>query len=78
MKADFDYPEPYWDDISKDAKDFINKLLVVDPRKRLTAEGALHHPWLQGGGVPNKPLNIKSEMTKFQSQRKITSSQNIK
>ena len=28
------------------AKDFVRKLLVVDPDNRLTAAEALHHPWL--------------------------------
>lgn len=29
------------------AKDFISRLLVVDPRKRFTAKQALHHPFIQ-------------------------------
>ena len=37
---------PYWDPISADAKDFVAKLLVVDPRKRMTAAEALNHRWL--------------------------------
>eukprot|EP01092_Planopodium_desertum_P003606 TRINITY_DN16666_c0_g1_i4.p1 TRINITY_DN16666_c0_g1~~TRINITY_DN16666_c0_g1_i4.p1 ORF type:complete len:278 (-),score=68.07 TRINITY_DN16666_c0_g1_i4:70-813(-) len=48
MAADFEYPDDYWKGISKSAKDFINKLLVVDPKKRLTARDALSHPWLAG------------------------------
>ncbi len=32
--------------LSDDAKDFITKLLVVDPKKRLSAGKALNHPWL--------------------------------
>lgn len=46
MSGTFDYPEEYWDTISKDAKDFINNLLKTDPKQRLTAEAALKHPWL--------------------------------
>jgi serine/threonine protein kinase len=29
------------------AKDFISKLLVLDPKKRLTTEQCLNHPWLK-------------------------------
>lgn len=29
MKADFDFPDPYWTEISTEAKDLISKLLVV-------------------------------------------------
>ena len=31
----------------KECTDIIQKLLTVDPRERLTAEGALRHPWFQ-------------------------------
>ncbi|KAJ8286038.1 hypothetical protein GJAV_G00033840 [Gymnothorax javanicus] len=36
-----------WDKVSKEAKDLVKKLLVVDPKKRLTIEEALQHPWMQ-------------------------------
>lgn len=35
-----------WDDVSVSGKDFITKLLVKDPSKRMTAVEALHHEWL--------------------------------
>lgn len=46
MKAEFDFPSPYWDPVSQLGKDFIKKLLVVDPKKRLTAEQALEDSWI--------------------------------
>jgi hypothetical protein len=33
--------------LSSDAKDFVAKLLVTDPRRRMTAAEALNHPWMQ-------------------------------
>eukprot|EP00026_Physarum_polycephalum_P010832 Phypoly_transcript_11013.p1 GENE.Phypoly_transcript_11013~~Phypoly_transcript_11013.p1 ORF type:complete len:299 (+),score=64.39 Phypoly_transcript_11013:159-1055(+) len=48
MEANFDYPEEYWGSVTKEAKDFINKLLVVDSDKRMSAVDALRHPWLAG------------------------------
>lgn len=38
---------PYWDPISADAKDFVSKLLLVDPKKRLNSTDALNHPWVR-------------------------------
>ena len=35
-----------WEGISELAKDFVRKLLVYDPRERLSASDALKHPWL--------------------------------
>jgi len=39
------FPEG-WGDLSEDGKDFIKKLLVADPKVRLSADQALSHPWL--------------------------------
>ena len=33
-------------DMSEEAKDFVKGLLKRDPRRRLTAEDALQHPWI--------------------------------
>jgi len=35
-----------WTDISAEGKDFVSKLLVVDPKIRMTAKQALEHPWI--------------------------------
>ena len=39
------FSDECWSFVSDDAKDLINKLLVVDPSKRYTCEQALKHPW---------------------------------
>ncbi|CAE8738763.1 unnamed protein product, partial [Polarella glacialis] len=36
----------YWERVSDVAQDFVKKLLLVDPLKRLTAEQALQHPFV--------------------------------
>lgn len=36
-----------WDSVSDDALEFIRSLLMKNPRKRLTADEALMHPWLK-------------------------------
>ena len=38
MRGEFTFHSPAWDDISKDAKDFISALLEVDPDHRATAK----------------------------------------
>ena len=42
-----------WDAISDAAKDFLHKLLIVDPNRRMTAEQAEEHPWFAEQGVRN-------------------------
>eukprot|EP00750_Incisomonas_marina_P030991 INCI7691.2.p1 GENE.INCI7691.2~~INCI7691.2.p1 ORF type:complete len:393 (+),score=80.53 INCI7691.2:195-1373(+) len=44
--AAFDYPPEFWSQVSDEAKNFIDKLLVKDPKARLTTEQALEHPWI--------------------------------
>jgi calcium-dependent protein kinase len=47
MRCDYTFDTPIWKEaISVDAKDFIDKLLVVDPKSRCDAAEALKHPWL--------------------------------
>lgn len=45
--ADLRFPTDPWDRISETAKDLITGMLRVDPSKRLTAEEALAHSWME-------------------------------
>lgn len=46
LNGRYEFPSPYWDNISLDAKDLIKKLLVLDPQTRLSAVEIMQHPWL--------------------------------
>ena len=35
LKGKYDFPSPWWDNISKDAKDLVKAMLTVDPKKRV-------------------------------------------
>ncbi len=39
-------PERVWNGVSSEAKDFVRKLLVINPEERMTAKQALGHSWL--------------------------------
>jgi len=41
----YNFPDPYWSKVSKEAKDLVSSLLQVDPTLRITADQALEHPW---------------------------------
>ena len=53
---DLEFPSPEWDNVSESAKDLIQKLLVVDPAKRLSANQALSHLWVSGAGAGNQSI----------------------
>jgi calcium/calmodulin-dependent protein kinase I len=58
-KGQFQFPDADWAAVSPEAKDFIKKVLVLDPKQRLTAAQALEHAWIKSGGKPNKLANFK-------------------
>jgi len=55
-----------WDSIGWEAKDLIKKLLLLDPDNRMTATGALSHPFLapkeQGIAIPVNRRSSLSDM----------------
>jgi len=64
-----------WEDcpeVTPLAKHFIQHLLVKDPKKRYTAEGALTHPWVKGQGVSKLSLqpSFKDLMTEYNKARR--------
>jgi len=70
------FPSPYWDGISKSARDFVSSLLQVDVLQRLTAEQALNHNWitLTSSDEDRNAVNLKvalSRMDYFNSVRQI-------
>ncbi|CAK7334273.1 unnamed protein product [Dovyalis caffra] len=59
LKNKPDFRRKPWPTISSSAKDFVKKLLVKDPRARLTAAQALSHPWVREGGDASEiPIDI--------------------
>ncbi|CAH3112916.1 unnamed protein product [Pocillopora meandrina] len=57
MKGEYEFDTPYWDDISDSAKNFIERLLQIDPKKRFTCKQALNHPWISGGEALDRDIH---------------------
>ncbi|KAJ6300318.1 hypothetical protein OIU76_021178 [Salix suchowensis] len=72
LHGDLDFTSDPWPNISSSAKDLVRRMLVRDPKKRLTAHEVLSkyataerifrfpagHPWVHDDGVaPDKPLD---------------------
>ncbi|KAF5395333.1 Myosin light chain kinase smooth muscle [Paragonimus heterotremus] len=47
MRVTYDFNYPEFDEISEGARDFIRKLLIKDPRKRMMASECLEHSWIK-------------------------------
>jgi len=66
MIGEYEYPDEYWADISDEAKDLIDNLLLIDPEERFTAEQALAHPWIVNGSQNStKELNVQQNLKDF-------------
>jgi len=74
-RGKYDFDMSAWEDVSMDAKDLINNLLVIDPKKRFTVEKALHHPWVErlAPNSGNKQLSgtAFSNLKAFRAQNKL-------
>ncbi|KAM1340294.1 hypothetical protein ACFX2H_038709 [Malus domestica] len=57
LRGVIDFKREPWPQISDSAKSLVRQMLEPDPRKRLTAQEVLEHPWLQNAKkAPNVPL----------------------
>ncbi|GFN76867.1 calcium/calmodulin-dependent protein kinase type 1 [Plakobranchus ocellatus] len=54
MGGHYSFPKQYWGDVSETAIDLMKKMMVVDPKKRLTFDEVLSHPWLQDDAMKTK------------------------
>uniref|UniRef100_A0A5B6YL44 non-specific serine/threonine protein kinase n=1 Tax=Davidia involucrata TaxID=16924 RepID=A0A5B6YL44_DAVIN len=74
LHGDLDFSSDPWPSISDSAKDLVRRMLVRDPKKRLTAHEVLCHPWVQVDGVaPDKPVDsaVLSRMKQFSAMNKL-------
>ncbi len=68
-KVDFER-KPIWKEISKEAKDFISKLLEKDLKKRIEMKAALEHPWFKKFNLQNEvDDNVNKDFKKSNSIR---------
>ncbi|KAL2911718.1 hypothetical protein HK105_208819 [Polyrhizophydium stewartii] len=58
LRGKFTFFSPDWDEITDTAKDFITKLIQVDPVKRLTAQQALQHKWITKETSSEQKINM--------------------
>ena len=46
-KGKYNYRHEIWKTRSKEVMDLIDAMLTYNPKNRITAEDALHHPWIK-------------------------------
>uniref|UniRef100_A0A8D3BRS2 calcium/calmodulin-dependent protein kinase n=1 Tax=Scophthalmus maximus TaxID=52904 RepID=A0A8D3BRS2_SCOMX len=72
----YDFPSPEWDTVTPEAKDLINKMLTINPAKRVTATDALKHPWICQRSTVASMMHRQETvecLKKFNARRKLKS-----
>lgn len=72
INARYKFHQDAWGSVSAEAKDFISKMLVVDPAQRATPLYLLQHPWIKSQTLTKSNLshtihNLKS----FNAKRRL-------
>mmetsp|Transcript_17191 Transcript_17191/g.28765 ORF Transcript_17191/g.28765 Transcript_17191/m.28765 type:complete len:656 (-) Transcript_17191:190-2157(-) len=60
-RVNFQKHAAIWASLSPAAKDFVQQLIVLEPRSRMTAAQAQRHPWLQAEERPLLPASPEDE-----------------
>lgn len=75
LEGNIDFDSDPWPSISESAKDLVRKMLSKDPKKRITAQEVLEHPWIRedGGEASDKPIDsaVLSRMKQFRVMNKL-------
>ncbi|GAB2212179.1 hypothetical protein Droror1_Dr00025529 [Drosera rotundifolia] len=74
IRSVIDFKRDPWPKVSDNAKDLVKRMLDPDPKKRLTAQGVLDHPWLQNAKkAPNISLGetVKARLKQFSVMNKL-------
>lgn len=74
IRSVVDFKRDPWPRVSDNAKDLVKKMLDPDPKRRLTAQDVLDHPWLQNAKrAPNVSLGetVRARLKQFSVMNKL-------
>eukprot|EP00794_Sanderia_malayensis_P012034 gene12034-13276_t len=55
----WDFDHPSFDKVSSAAKDFITKIIIKDPKKRMTVLECIEHPWIKNSRAEKTEIKTK-------------------
>ncbi|KAL3779240.1 hypothetical protein HJC23_010887 [Cyclotella cryptica] len=61
------FPSADWKHVSSSARDFVVRLLQTDPRRRMTAEQAMSHPWIVHHLHAHQEMDVVNDDTESSS-----------
>jgi len=71
LNARYDFPSPWWDNVTEPAKNLVRKLLELDPKKRYTAQQVLEDPWVVNPSGTADLSGAQKALKKYNATRKL-------
>ncbi|KAL0335664.1 UNVERIFIED_CONTAM: Calcium-dependent protein kinase, partial [Sesamum radiatum] len=74
LRGVIDFKREPWPQVSESAKSLVRQMLEPDPKKRLTAQQVLDHPWIQNAKkAPNVPLGdiVRARLKQFSGMNRF-------
>ncbi|MGH0159860.1 UNVERIFIED_CONTAM: hypothetical protein FKN15_043699 [Acipenser sinensis] len=78
LKGKYSFVGDPWPSVSNLAKDYINRLLTVDPSERMTATQALKHPWIVTMAASSSMKNLHRSISQNLMRRASSRCQSSK
>ncbi|KAJ1081815.1 hypothetical protein NDU88_001990 [Pleurodeles waltl] len=78
LKGKYSYSGEPWPSVSNLAKDFIDRLLTVDPGDRMSASHALKHPWVVSMAASSSMKNLHRSISQNLLKRASSRCQSTK
>jgi len=71
-KGEYEFPEPFWDEVSPEGIDLVKRMLCMDVNKRITCKEALEHTWVgkfHSGDLPKAHMkHMRGKLKEFKMQ----------
>ncbi|KAL5721630.1 non-specific serine/threonine protein kinase [Ranunculus cassubicifolius] len=81
IRREIDFESEPWPSISNSAKDLVKKMLIKDPKRRITTKQILEHPWIRQASDARRDARreivVLSRMKQFRSMSNIGSRSRI-
>lgn len=78
-QGSYTFDSPWWDDISREAKSLVSRMLTVNAKKRITACQVVIHPWFTKMECSKKKLfkrQYTQKLQQFTGRRKLKKGMN--
>lgn len=76
VSGKYEFKEADWANVSPDAKDLVQKLLVLNPDERITSSQALRHKWMKASGDRLSRITLQGtsqRLKTFHARQKLRS-----